>query len=122
MIIEKQIKPYVVYYEDTIQNALQKINQNTKRVVYCISESGVLEGLVTDGDFRRWVVRVPHIDLQRPVKLRILISLLHEKLTVENISKHFFPQKLLLFPLLMVQVVSPLLPGKKVQAFVLVTD
>jgi N-acetylneuraminate synthase len=68
MIIDKKVLPYVVYYEETIQQALQKINLNTKRLVYCISESGVLEGLVTDGDFRRWVVSTHNIDLQMPIK------------------------------------------------------
>ena len=68
MVIDKQIEPYVVYYEDSIQYALQKINQNNRRLVYCLSESGALEGLVTDGDFRRWVVRIKNIDLQRPVR------------------------------------------------------
>jgi len=33
-----------------------------------LSDSGVVEGLVTDGDFRRWVVKVQDIDLQRPVR------------------------------------------------------
>lgn len=68
MIINKQITPYVVYYEDSIQHALQKINKNTRRLVYCLSSSGVLEGLVTDGDFRRWVVKVSEIDLHKPVR------------------------------------------------------
>lgn len=68
MIIDKKLQPYIVYYEDSIQHALQKINLNTRRVVYCLSESGLLEGLVTDGDFRRWVVTVPEIDLQKPVR------------------------------------------------------
>ena len=64
MIIEKKIKPYIVYYEDSIQYALQKINKNSKRVVYCLLENGVLYGLVTDGDFRRWVGKVKKIDLK----------------------------------------------------------
>jgi sialic acid synthase SpsE/sugar phosphate isomerase/epimerase len=68
MNIEKKIKPYIVYYEDSIQFALDKINKNSKRLVYCLFETGVLYGLVTDGDFRRWVVKVKNIDLKRPVK------------------------------------------------------
>jgi sialic acid synthase SpsE/sugar phosphate isomerase/epimerase/CBS domain-containing protein len=67
MIIEKQVGPYVVYYEDSIQHALQKINRNSRRVVYCLSENGVLEGVVTDGDFRRWVIQASEIDIQKPV-------------------------------------------------------
>ena len=69
MIISKQIAPYVVYYEDSISHALQKISGNRRRLVYCVSDTGVLEGIVTDGDFRRWVVNTKEIDLQRPVHL-----------------------------------------------------
>lgn len=68
MIIDKQIKPFVVYFEDPILHALQRINGNARRAVFCVSESGVLEGVVTDGDFRRWVVTTHDIDLQRPVR------------------------------------------------------
>ncbi|MDA7840053.1 N-acetylneuraminate synthase family protein [Luminiphilus sp.] len=68
MIISKQISPYVVYHEDSIQHALQKISRNARRLVYCVSESGVLEGLVTDGDFRRWVIETKEVDLLRPVR------------------------------------------------------
>lgn len=69
MIISKQIAPYIVYYEDSIQHALQKISGNRRRLVFCISDAGVLEGIVTDGDFRRWVVNTKEIDLQKPVHL-----------------------------------------------------
>lgn len=69
MIISKQIAPYVVYSEDSIQYALQKISRNRRRLVYCVSDTGILEGIVTDGDFRRWVVNTKEIDLQMPVHL-----------------------------------------------------
>lgn len=69
MIISKQISPYVVYYQDSIQHALQKISGNRRRLVFCVSDTGVLEGIVTDGDFRRWVVNTQEIDLQKPVHL-----------------------------------------------------
>jgi len=68
MNITKNITPYVVYHEDSIQHALQKISKNSKRLVYCLSDAGVVEGMVTDGDFRRWVVEANEIDIQRPVK------------------------------------------------------
>jgi N-acetylneuraminate synthase len=68
MLIDKQLAPHIVYHEESIQHALQKINKNNKRLVYCLSETGVLEGLVTDGDFRRWVVAVSEINLERPVR------------------------------------------------------
>lgn len=68
MIIDKQLGNYVVYYEDSIEYALKKMNLNGKRHVYCLSESGVLEAIVADGDFRRWVVSAPTLDLQLSVK------------------------------------------------------
>ena len=68
MFVERKISPFIVYSEDSIEIALNKINRNKKRIVYCLSESGVLEGVVTDGDFRRWVVAVENIDLQLPVR------------------------------------------------------
>ncbi|WP_432697798.1 N-acetylneuraminate synthase family protein [Marinobacterium sp. YM272] len=67
MIIDRNLNPYIVYVEDSIQYALEKINKNSKRMVYCLSESGFLEGVVTDGDFRRWVVTVSNINLENKV-------------------------------------------------------
>lgn len=69
MHVDRNLLPYVVYTGDPITHALQKISRNRAQVVYCISEHGVLEGVVTDGDFRRWVVSQPEIDLDRPVEL-----------------------------------------------------
>lgn len=68
-IVSKQILPYVVYHEDSIQHALEKINKNARRLVFCVSEEGLLKGIVTDGDFRRWVVNAQDIDLRNPVRL-----------------------------------------------------
>lgn len=70
MIISRKIDPYVVYDDESIQHALNKISQNTRRLVFCVSNSGILRGIVTDGDFRRWVVKVPsEVDLHKPVRL-----------------------------------------------------
>jgi sialic acid synthase SpsE/sugar phosphate isomerase/epimerase len=68
MVIEKQFWAYVIYHDDSIEHALQKMNKNSKRMVYCLSETGLLEGIVTDGDFRRWVTSVSEINLQLPVR------------------------------------------------------
>lgn len=68
MFIDRKISPFIVYSEDSIDIALNKINKNKKRIVYCLSESGVLEGVVTDGDFRRWVISTDQVDLRIPVR------------------------------------------------------
>jgi len=67
MIIEKNFTKYVVFSEDTILGALNKANTNASRLVFAVSESGILEGVVTDGDIRRWLISTDHIDFEKPV-------------------------------------------------------
>jgi sialic acid synthase SpsE/sugar phosphate isomerase/epimerase len=67
MQIEKNIACYIVFSEDSIVNALRKMSENKKRIVFTVSSSGVIEGSVTDGDFRRWLVVQDSIDLNKPV-------------------------------------------------------
>jgi sialic acid synthase SpsE/sugar phosphate isomerase/epimerase len=54
MIIDKNISTYLVVEQDTIRSALNKISNNKKGMVVCIDDSGLLLGILTDGDFRRW--------------------------------------------------------------------
>ena len=60
MNIIKEIAPFIIFSEETIINALQKINKS--KIVFTVSQSGVLEGTVTDGDFRRWLLKQTDID------------------------------------------------------------
>ena len=66
MIIERNLAPYVVYGEDTVLRALEKITANQERIVFVVSEHGHLLGALTDGDFRRWLAGQDHVDLTRP--------------------------------------------------------
>jgi N-acetylneuraminate synthase len=67
MIIDKDITKYIVFSEDSIINALRKISDNKSRIIFSVTESGVLDGVLTDGDFRRWLVNQTTIDLNHPV-------------------------------------------------------
>lgn len=67
MFIDRNLTKYIVFAEDSIINALQKISDNKSRIIFSVTESGVLEGVVTDGDFRRWLVNQNIIDLNQPV-------------------------------------------------------
>lgn len=67
MIVDRNIGQYIVFAEDSVLNALRKISDNKNRVVFAVSESGTLEGILTDGDFRRWLVAQRDIDLNAPV-------------------------------------------------------
>lgn len=55
MIIDPDIGPYIVFSEDDLVSALRKINLNKRGFVLCVSGSGQLEGVLTDGDVRRWL-------------------------------------------------------------------
>lgn len=63
MIIERHLAPYVVFSEDPVITALQKITANKARQIFCVSEHGHLDGSLSDGDFRRWIVDQPTPDL-----------------------------------------------------------
>lgn len=63
MHIERELAPYVIYGEDPIARALDKITANQSRFVFVVSEHGHLQGVLTDGDFRRWVSTHPNAAL-----------------------------------------------------------
>ncbi len=67
MIIDRNVTPYVVFADDSILAALQKIGTNRARVIFCVDEHGHLQGAMSDGDFRRWLLATPHADLNTPV-------------------------------------------------------
>ncbi len=63
MIIERNLEPYVVYAEDPLGRALAKIDANRSRIIFCVSEHGILEGVVSDGDVRRWIGEHGSVDV-----------------------------------------------------------
>ena len=65
--IERNFTKYVVFAEDTILSALNKITTNKSRLIFVVSEAGILQGVLSDGDFRRWIGSCKSIDLNRPV-------------------------------------------------------
>lgn len=67
MILDRNLAKFIVFSEDTLHNALRKISDNKARIVFCVSSSGVLEGVLTDGDFRRWITQHPSFDTGIPV-------------------------------------------------------
>jgi sialic acid synthase SpsE/sugar phosphate isomerase/epimerase len=67
MFIDRNLSKYIVFSEDSILNALKKISDNKSRIIFSVGESGILEGVLTDGDFRRWLVTQNDIDLNKTV-------------------------------------------------------
>jgi len=67
MIIDKNIGGYLVFAEDSLLNALRKINDNKERMIFAVGETGRLEGVLTDGDVRRWLIETDQLDLETRV-------------------------------------------------------
>ena len=63
MLIDRNISKYIVFSEDELVNALRKISSNKARAVLCVSGSGQLEGVLTDGDVRRWLTAQTDLSL-----------------------------------------------------------
>jgi len=66
-VIDRNIQSYIVFSGDSITHALKKISENQAGFVVAVSEHGVVDGILTDGDFRRWVVSQNEIHLDSSV-------------------------------------------------------
>ena len=67
MIIDRNLTNFMVYCEDAISEALKKISKNSGRIVFSVTDRGTIEGVLTNGDFRRWLANNPDFDIMRPV-------------------------------------------------------
>ena len=67
MIIDRHISNFIVFCEESILEALKKISKNEGRIVFSVTEKGVLDGVLTNGDFRRWLANNPDFDVTRPI-------------------------------------------------------
>ena len=67
MIIDKNITQYLIIDEVSIRDAIKKIEANEEGMIICVDSSGLLLGVLTDGDFRRWVISTAKINLTNPV-------------------------------------------------------
>ncbi|MFN5195345.1 MAG: N-acetylneuraminate synthase family protein [Cyanobacteriota bacterium] len=65
--IDRNFTQYVVFAEDSLLSALNKITLNRSRLIFVVSEGGILQGVLSDGDFRRWIGACATIDLTAPV-------------------------------------------------------
>ncbi|GGO73863.1 N-acetylneuraminate synthase family protein [Bowmanella pacifica] len=67
MIVERNINRFIVFTDDELGHALQKISNNKSRIIFALSQNGVLEGILTDGDVRRWLLQTDDFNLKLPV-------------------------------------------------------
>jgi len=67
MIIERNIRDYVVYYEETVETALKKIARTQGRILFCVTQHGELKGVLSNGDILRWLLKKGYGDLSSSV-------------------------------------------------------
>ena len=101
MIIERKINIFIVRADETISEALGKIDTNNEGFVFIVDDSGVLEGVLTDGDIRRWLLAKSQVDLQQQVgeiaNTRFVAAGLHDN--AQTIAS-LFSDKIKFVPLL----------------------
>ena len=67
MIIEREVRRLSVTAESTVEHAMRQIDANQSRAVFVVDAAGVLVGVLTDGDVRRWLLEQPGRSLDVPV-------------------------------------------------------
>lgn len=53
----EQLMPYFINKTNTVVEALQKIDLNGKQLLFVVDKKRKLEGIITDGDIRRWLLK-----------------------------------------------------------------
>jgi N-acetylneuraminate synthase len=101
MIIQRDIAKYVIRSDASIQEALKAIDHTTEGFVLCVGEDGVLEGVLTDGDIRRWLITQATAELTQPTRLIVNknCTVAQESDTQDEI-RHRFSDRVRFIPLL----------------------
>lgn len=53
----EQLTPFLIFPDNTIVEAMQKIDNNAKGILFVVNENRKLLGVLTDGDIRRWLIK-----------------------------------------------------------------
>lgn len=53
----EQLMLFLVSPESTVVEAMQKIDRNTRGILFVVNQDRKLEGVLTDGDIRRWLIK-----------------------------------------------------------------
>lgn len=81
MIIQRDVSKLIIHPDVSLQAALQAIDRTAEGFVLCVNDEGVLLGVLTDGDIRRWLIRQTTVNLACPVA-----GLLHDDFTCARIT------------------------------------
>jgi sialic acid synthase SpsE/sugar phosphate isomerase/epimerase len=90
MIIDKNVSKYIVFFEDSILEALKKISKNEGRIVFSVSEREELDGVLTNGDFKRWIECNGDFDVSD--KVSIIVNKNYKYANVNDDHKYIIAQ------------------------------
>jgi len=60
------ISNLLIRSSEPVSAALDRISKNMRQIIFCVDSNGVLEGALTEGDFRRWAYAEGVADLSKP--------------------------------------------------------
>jgi len=84
LIIDRNLSRYLVLDEESVRRVLAKIDDNDEGMAVCVDGAGVLRGVLTDGDLRRWMLSSVAPDLD--VAVGSVID--HEPVSVSVTDEH----------------------------------
>lgn len=53
----EKLAQFLVFQEATVVEAMQKIDENAKGILFALDKNRKLVGVITDGDIRRWLIK-----------------------------------------------------------------
>ena len=91
MIIEFDTEKFTIFSHETLLSALSKIDANGHGFLIGLSQSGKIEGILTDGDIRRWLTEGGEVNLDLPVSTALNTNFLALQISTPTakIGRHF---------------------------------
>ena len=63
----------------TIVDAMEKIDNNAKGILFLQDEDGRLAGCITDGDIRRWLIKTGNLKATVKTAMKVTLKYLYEE-------------------------------------------
>lgn len=60
----EQLNAFLTFPQATVVEAMQKIDLNTRGILFVVEEENRLVGVITDGDIRRWLIKTGNLQGQ----------------------------------------------------------
>lgn len=58
----KELEQFLILPENTVVEALQKLDNNARGILFVVDKEHRLQGVITDGDIRRWLIKTGELE------------------------------------------------------------